>query len=215
MPFEQTIADVDGLRRYFAEPHPNVRAKAIDHIDGGARDFLALATFVVVATQGPRGGDASPRGGPPGFAAVLDERRLAIGDLAGNRRLDSFENIVANPRVGLLFLIPGMSETLRINGRASLTTDPAVLDACRCEGVDPKVALGVDVDEVYLHCAKAFRRSGLWEPDTWPAPEDRPRASAIWSGHVNLGDVPLDLIDEDLERGYAASMWQPGGDDGA
>jgi len=146
---------------------------------------------------------------------VLDDRRLAIGDLAGNRRLDTFENIVANPQVGLLFLIPGIFETLRVNGRASPTTDAAVLDACRCEGVDPRVALGVDVDEVYLHCAKAFRRSGLWEPDTWPSPEDRPRASAIWSGHIDIGDVPLDLIDEDFERGYAASLWQPGGDDGA
>jgi PPOX class probable FMN-dependent enzyme len=213
MPFEHRITDVAGLRTHYAEPHPNVKAKAIDHIDGGARDFLALATFVVVATQGPRGGDASPRGGPPGFAVALDDERLAFGDLAGNRRLDTYENIVANPQVGLLFVIPGMAETLRVNGRACLTTDPAVLDACRCDGVDPEVAVGVEVAEVYLHCAKAFRRSGLWDPSTWPAAERRPRPSAIWRDHLNMGDVPLDPVDEELERGYAASMWQPGGAD--
>lgn len=213
MAFDQRITDVAGLRRHYAEPHPNVKAKAIDHIDEGARDFLALATFAVLATNGPRGGDASPRGGPPGFCVALDEHRLAFGDLSGNRRLDSFENIVTNPAVGLLFLVPGMAETLRVNGLAYLTTDPAVLDACTCDDRRPSVAVGVDVHEVYLHCAKAFRRSGLWEPETWPAPEDRPSAAEIWRRHFKLDGVPLEAIDRDLEKGYAASMWTVGGDD--
>jgi hypothetical protein len=212
MAFDHRIEDVAGLRRLYADPHPTVRAKAVDHLDAGARAFLARSPFGVLATSGPRGGDASPRGGPPGFAAVLDDHRLAMGDLAGNRRLDSFENLLANPRVGLLFVIPGMTESLRINGRACLTTAPEVLTACAYDGTQPKVALGIDVDEVYLHCAKAFRRSGLWDAASWPDADDRPRAADIWKGHLDL-DVPADVIDKDLEAGYAATMWQAGGED--
>jgi PPOX class probable FMN-dependent enzyme len=214
MPFEHRIGGVEALRELYARPHRNVVAKAIDHIDEAATAFLARSTFAVLATSGPRGGDASPRGGPPGFAAVLDPRRLALGDLVGNRRLDSFENLLANPRVGLLFVIPGMSESLRVNRRACLTTDPAVLDACVYDGTQPKVALGIDVDEVYLHCAKAFRRGGVWDPATWPAPDDRPTPGEIYRAHLAL-DVPPEVIDADLEAGYAASMWQPGGGDAA
>ena len=212
MSFDERIEDVAGLRQLYADPHPVVKAKAIDHIDDGARAFLARSPFAVLATSGPNGGDASPRGGPPGFAAVIDGQRLALGDLAGNRRLDSFENVLANPRVGLIFMIPGMSESLRINGRACLTTDPEILDACAYDGTQPKVALGVEVDEVYLHCAKAFRRSGLWDPASWPDAEDRPRAADIWKGHLDL-DAPADAIDADLEAGYAVTMWQAGGED--
>ena len=212
MPFDHRIEDVAGLRTFYAEAHPGVKAKAIDHVDAGARAFLSLATFAVLATSGPHGGDASPRGGPPGFAAVLDDHRIALGDLAGNRRLDSFENLLANPAVGLMFVIPGMSETLRINGRASLTTDPEVLDACAYDGTQPMVALGIDVDEVYLHCAKAFRRSGLWDPASWPEAGDRPRAAEIWKGHLHM-EAPADAIEADLEAGYAVTRWQPGGDD--
>jgi PPOX class probable FMN-dependent enzyme len=212
MPFENRIEDVAGLRQLYAQAHPAVKAKAIDHVDAGARAFLARATFAVLATSGPHGGDASPRGGPPGFAAVLDDHRIALGDLAGNRRLDSFENLLANPRVGLLFVIPGMSETLRVNGRASLTTDAVVLDACAYDGTQPKVALGIDVDEVYLHCAKAFRRSGLWDPESWPDAADRPSPGEIWKGHLEM-EAPAEAIEADLEVGYAVTMWQPGGDD--
>lgn len=212
MAFHHTIDDRAALRRLYAEPHRAIADKAIDHIDGQSRAFLARAPFVALATTGPHGTDVSPRGGPPGFVAVLDDRRLALGDLAGNRRLDSFENVLANPAIGMLFLIPGMSETLRVNGRASLTTDPAVLDACAFDGTQPKVAVGVDVDEVFLHCAKAFRRSGLWDPATWPAADERPRAADIWRAHFDL-DVPAEAIEADLEQGYAASMWEAGGED--
>jgi uncharacterized protein len=213
MPFDQTIADVDELREHYAQPFPAVKLKQIDHVDEGARGFIARSPFAVLATRGPAGLDASPRGGRPGFVTVLDERRIAFGDLSGNRRLDSFENILADPQVGLLMIVPGVSETLRVNGRASLTTDPEVLDRCLIDGTRPGVALGIDVDEVFLHCAKAFRRSSLWEPDTWPAKEDRPSAGAIFKAHLNL-DVPAELIDADLEDGYQASMWLVGGEDG-
>jgi uncharacterized protein len=212
MPFDHSIDDREALRRLYADPHPVINAKVIDHVDVKAQAFIARCPFVAVATSGPDGTDVSPRGGPPGFVAVLDDHRLAIGDLAGNRRLDSFENILADPAVGLLMLIPGMAETLRVNGRATLTTDPAVLEACAFEGTQPKLALGIDVDEVFLHCAKAFRRSGLWDPATWPAASDRPRAADIWRTHLDI-DAPVEAIEDDLEQGYAASMWEAGGED--
>jgi hypothetical protein len=211
VPFDHAITDDEGLRRVYRQPHALVQRKVIDRVDHGARRFIAASPFVVVSTAGPDGVDASPRGGPPGFVTVLDDHRLALGDLAGNNRLDSFRNIVASAQVGLLFLIPGVGETLRVNGRATLTDDPAVLDACPVGGTRPRVALGVDVDECYVHCAKAFRRSGLWDPASWADPTDRPSAAAIIKAHVRLDDVPTEAIENDLEAGYAATMWQPGG----
>lgn len=212
MPFDHTIDDREGLRRLYADAHQTINDKVIDHIDEGARAYIARVPFVALASSGPNGTDVSPRGGPPGFVTVLDDHRLALGDLAGNRRLDSFENILSNPAVGLMMVIPGMSETLRINGRAALTTDPSVLDACAFAGTQPKLALGIDVDEVYLHCAKAFRRSGLWEPDTWPDTSERPRAAEIWRAHLHI-EAPAEAIEDDLELGYAATMWAAGGED--
>ena len=212
MPFEHSIDDVAGLRTLYADPSDLVVRKTIDHIDEKSQEFIGLAPFAVLATTGPHGTDASPRGGPPGFAAVLDERRLALGDLAGNRRLDSFENLLANPAVGLLFMIPGMGETLRVNGRATLTTDPAVLEACAFPGTRPTLALGIDVAEVFLHCPKAFRRSGLWDPETWPSTDERPTGGEIFRGQLKL-DVPAKAIDDALEEDYKVSLWVAGGED--
>jgi PPOX class probable FMN-dependent enzyme len=209
MPFAHVIADLDGLRQHYAEPHPAVQRKQIDHVDAAARELIAVSPFVAVGTIGPHGGDVSPRGGPPGFVAVLDDHRLALGDLAGNRRLDTYENVLADPRVGLLFLVPGMGETLRVNGRACLTTDPEVLEACAFAGTRPHVALGIEVDEVFLHCAKAFRRSRLWDPEAWPTADERPSAGRIFRDHAGI-DVPAEVIDADLEAGYVATMWEPG-----
>jgi PPOX class probable FMN-dependent enzyme len=210
VPFENAITDVAALRGEYHPASPGVLRKSIDHIDDGARGFIERSPFVVVATFGPDGADASPRGGPPGFVQVLDRHRLAIGDLAGNNRLDTYANVVQRPDVALLFLIPGSGETLRVNGRGTLTQDPAVLDATAIDGRRPRVALGIDVAECFIHCAKAFRRAGLWEPDTWPAPEARPSAAAILRAHVGI-DAPAEVIEADLEEGYAVTMWWTGG----
>jgi PPOX class probable FMN-dependent enzyme len=212
MPFDHSIDDVAGLRTLYADPSDLVVKKTIDRLDEKSREFIGLAPFAVLATTGPGGTDASPRGGPPGFVAVLDERRLALGDLVGNRRLDSFENLLHDRAVALLFMIPGMGETLRVNGRATLTTDPAVLAACAFPGTRPTVALGIDIAEVFLHCPKAFRRSGLWDPETWPAPDERPTGGAIFRSQMKL-DVPAEAIDEALEHDYRTTLWHAGGED--
>jgi uncharacterized protein len=210
MAFGDAITDLSMLRDRYGEARQQTLAKIIDHIDDGARDYIAKSPFVVLATSSPTGTDASPRGGPPGFVTVLDEHRIALGDLAGNRILDSFSNVLDSPSVGLLFLIPGMDETLRVNGRATLTTEPAVLDACAIDGRVPKVALGVDVEQCYVHCAKAFRRSQLWSPDSWLDPHERPSAACMIRDHNRL-DVEPEVIEANLEAGYVATMWETGG----
>jgi len=214
MPFEQTITTEDALREHYGQMPEALRRKIIDHIDEGAAGFIAASPFFAFATSSASGCDASPRGGHPGFVKVLDPTRLAFGDLSGNRLLDSFTNLIHQPEVGLLFMIPGMDETLRVNGRASLTTDPEILALCAIGDRPAKTAVGIDVEQVYIHCAKAFRRGGVWDPTSWLPTEDLPSAACIIRDHVKI-DVDPQLIHDDLEKGYAATMWEPGGASGS
>ena len=146
------ITDEAALRALFGETHTLARLKCLDALDTHARAFVARSPFVCLSTQDAEGrADVSPRGDPPGFVAVLDERTLAIPDRPGNNRLDSLSNILANPSVGLLFLVPGFEETLRVNGRARLSRDPALLEPLAVAGRAPTLAILVAVDEVFLH----------------------------------------------------------------
>lgn len=143
---------------------------------------------MLIASSSARGEcDVSPKGGPAGFVRVLDDARLAIPDATGNNRLDSMENIIENPRVGLLFLIPRLRETLRVNGRAELTRDPAVMNGMATGGKPAKLALVVTVEAAYIHCAKCMIRSQLWDPGSWP--DEVPSAAEILSDHIGIGDV--------------------------
>ncbi len=151
-------------------------------IDAASARFIDRCPFLVLSTASADGSvDASPRGGPPGFVQRLDDRHVAVADLNGNNRLDSLRNIVANPQVGLLLIIPGHDETLRINGPAGLTTDAAILSGFAAELRMPKLAVVVETTEVFVHCAKAFRRSGLWKPQSWTALADAPDLAEIFS----------------------------------
>jgi PPOX class probable FMN-dependent enzyme len=159
----------------------------------------------VLATSSIDGtADASPRGGPPGFVTVLDEHRLAWADYRGNRRADSHANVLERPGVGLVFFLPGLGETLRVNGRATLVRDPELLAALPTGGATPTLAFGVTVDTVYLHCAKAFRRSGLWDPSTWP--DELPSPARILRDH-RQAPVPEEAIAADLEEAYRKRLW--------
>jgi PPOX class probable FMN-dependent enzyme len=202
------------LRSRYRPPSQLVVDKSIDHLDDGATGFIERSPLFVLATTSADGTDASPRGGRPGFVRVLDRHRLAFADLSGNNRLDSYTNLVERPSVGLLFVVPGVDETLRVNGSAWLTDDPEVLEACAIDGRLPKLAVGVTVAECFIHCAKALRRAAVWDASSWPAGDDRPSAAAIINDHLQLGVDPA-VIEADLEAGYAATMWQPGGDDNA
>ncbi len=212
-PFASVIDNEADLRELYRMPHDGTRAKILGTIDQHARNFIDTSPFVLVGTTSPDGtGDVSPKGGPPGFVVVLDEQRIAIPDLSGNNLLDSITNIVNGSGIGLLFLVPGVDETLRVNGRAYLTTDPAVLDACAVKDRRPKAAIGVAVTQQYMHCAKAFRRSELWSSDSWPDRSAVPSLGCILVDQIaSISEYDPALIDADLEKSYAASMWEPGG----
>jgi hypothetical protein len=163
---DHVIATEAELRARFAPPGRLAVQKQLDHLDANCRRFIALSPFLCLATARPDGlADNSPRGDAPGFVQVLDERTLAIPDRPGNNRLDSQSNIIHNPNVGLLFFIPGVTETLRVNGRARITAGPDLLARFEVRGRAPKVAILVAVAEAFLHCSKALIRSRLWEDD--------------------------------------------------
>lgn len=204
------LGDEPALRERYWPPTEVVLDKARPRIDAEAARFIASSPLLVLASSSSSGADASPRGGPPGFVKVLDPGHLALGDLSGNNRLDSYVNIVEHPEVGILFLIPGVEETLRVNGCARVTTEPSVLEQTAIDGVHPKVALVVEVDECFVHCAKALRRSGVWDPDTWLPASELPSAGTVFTDQFQL-DVDPAEIDAELEAGYQATLWREGG----
>jgi len=159
------ISSIASLRALYAEPGERAVRKQLAALDAHCRRFIELSPFLVLATAGADGRlDASPRGGSPGFVRIAPDGDLLIPDSPGNNRLDSLQNLLADPEVGLLFMIPGFDETLRVNGRGCLSTAPEDLALCRDERRPPKLAIRVAVHEAYLHCAKAFMRSRLWDP---------------------------------------------------
>jgi PPOX class probable FMN-dependent enzyme len=211
--FGGAVTSEGGLREIYRPPSPTAVAKQIDHLDHNCRAFIAHSPFVVVSTADDTGRcDTSPKGGPPGFVRVLDDHHLAIPDLSGNNRLDSLQNLVRSDGIGLLFLVPGMGETLRVNGRATVTTDTAVLDACALDDLRPRVAVGVTVEEAYIHCAKALRRSGLWDPDAWPDLSDLPSAACMLRDHYALPGMDVAAVERRLEESYDRTLWLAGGD---
>ena len=157
------ITDEAALRALHHAPMSRATDKVLRALDQHCRRVIALSPFCVIATQGPKGADVSPRGDPPGFVRVLDERTLLLPDRVGNNRLDGMTNLLSNPRIGMLFLVPGMNETLRINGTARITDDQRLLAPCAMERRPPKVGLVVAVEEAFLHCGKALVRSRLWD----------------------------------------------------
>lgn len=161
------IDSLESLRAIYGVPNPRSLLKQLDRLDAHCRTFIGLSPFLVLATQGPDGlGDATPRGDQPGFVAVLDDRTLVIPDRPGNKRIDALSNLVANPAVGLLFLIPGFDETLRVNGTAVIDDDMALRESLRVADSLPATVLVVTVREAYLQCGKALMRSKLWAEES-------------------------------------------------
>ena len=186
------IESLDELTSLYREPSERAAGKELDRIDDGMASFIDLCPFVVLATSDGAGStDASPRGGPPGFVRRLDDRHLAIPDLNGNNRLDSYRNIVSHGRAGLLMLVPGKDETLRVNGPAAITTDPELLAGFTNELRPPKAAIVVETAEIYGHCAKAFRRAKLWDPSSWEMLSSAPDLAAMYTCIWNIDDVDV------------------------
>ncbi|MGW7072059.1 MSMEG_1061 family FMN-dependent PPOX-type flavoprotein [Streptomyces sp. NPDC054855] len=170
----QELRSEDELTELLGEPHPIVIDKVHDTLTEGDLGILARSPFCLVSTSDAEGNcDTSPRGDAPGFVQALDARTIVLPDRPGNRRGDSFRNILRNPHVGLLHLVPGSGDILRVNGRARILTDAPFFDSMTVKGQRPRLAIVVDIDEIYLHCSQSLRRAGLWQPESWQ--RDAPR----------------------------------------
>ncbi|MEZ0164925.1 pyridoxamine 5'-phosphate oxidase family protein [Kineococcus sp. LSe6-4] len=201
------ITDEQELRRLVGEPAPQALAKERDHLHELDRAWLAASPFCLLATSAPDGTcDVSPRGDPPGFVQVLDDRILALPERPGNRRVDGLRNVLGNPHVGLLSLLPGRGDGLRINGRARLVTDAPFLDDMVVAGHRPLLAVVVEVEQVFSHCSKAFLRSALWDPTTWTpeAVPSRPRLAQA----LERPEVPLEELERYYGPSYAAGLYR-------
>ena len=176
---DHLITTMAQLEAIYGERAPAAVIKEIDHINGSYRKLIEAAPFVAVATSGPEGLDCSPKGDARGFVRILDDKTLAIPDRPGNNRLDGFRNIVCDPRIALLFLIPGVGETLRVNGRASISIDPELMRSFAVNGKLPRCVLIVHVETVYFHCSKAIVRSKLWDAETKIERKSLPSTGAI------------------------------------
>lgn len=183
-----------------------VQHKVIANVDTHCRAFIAKSPFLIISTSDASGRcDASPRGDHPGFVHVMDDRHLIIPERPGNKRIDSLRNIITNPQIGLLFIIPGLGETLRVNGRAFVTKDEKLLRPMAVNDRPPIVGILVKAAECFLHCAKAFLRSKLWNPGSWPATV--PSASKILSEHAKLSGMTAETIAARLEDGYTNRLY--------
>lgn len=202
------IADLDALTELLGSPVPRVRDKVRTTLSDLDRAWLSASPFCVMATASASGDcDASPKGDPAGdLVHVLDERTIALAERPGNRRADGYRNILENPHVGLSFLIPGRGDTLRVNGRASLVTEAPFFDDLVVKGHRPLLVVVVEIDEVFSHCAKAFLRSGLWEPETWEPEGAVPRRAVI--AHSEQTGMTLAELDEYYGEQYSAGLYQ-------
>lgn len=202
------ICDEASLRTLYGEPSELARLKQLDHLDPHCRRFIGLSPFLVIGTTRPgTGTDVSPRGDAPGFVQVIDDRTLAIPDRLGNNRVDTMSNLVREPAVGLIFFIPGIDETLRVNGTGSLSRDPALLQAMAVNGKLPKLAIKVSVREAFLHCGKALKRSKLWHDDYKIAPKSFPSLGRIIVEQVKPKNITVEEADARVEDGYKNRLY--------
>jgi len=204
--FKEIVTSREELRAIFWAPGERAVRKERAHLDVHTREFIARSPFALLATSDRTGRcDVSPKGDAPGFVMVLDDTHLVIPDRVGNNRLDGLTNIVENPHVGMIFLIPGREDTLRVNGRACIVRDGPILSRLEVQGKQPKVAIGVEIEECFLHCAKAFKRSGLWERERWPDVAGLPSMARILWDQIDL-EATAQCSAEDYERDMEARL---------
>ena len=177
-----SVTSIDQLEKIYGEPNPNSLTKEIDHISDHYQTFIEAAPFVVLATSREEGLDCSPRGDPPGFVRVHDKKTVLIPDRRGNNRLDSLKNLVRDPRCSLLFLIPGVGETMRVNGTAGLVTNHALREEFTIQGKIPALVIVVTVERIYFQCSKALVRSRLWDPGSKVSRSELPTVGQMIRG---------------------------------
>jgi PPOX class probable FMN-dependent enzyme len=206
--FKHVLTTEGELRELMGSPSERAIKKDVAVLDGHCRAFIAHSPFLLMATSSTRGRcDVSPKGDAPGFVRVLDDRHLVIPDRPGNKRLDSMRNLLQNPHVGTIFLIPGREETLRVNGRASIIRDAEILESLTVQGKRPLVAIGVEVEECFFHCPKAFRRSALWDPERWLDRAALPSMARVLFDQVRpAGKTPAEY-ERESEEGLKRTLY--------
>ena len=205
--FTDVITEEAELRGIFGEPSERALNKQIDRLDVHCRAIIEKCPFILLGTSDTEGRcDVSPKGDYPGFVRVLDDKTIAIPDLPGNNRLDTLRNMIRNPQVGLIFMIPGMNETLRINGKIQLVRDEDLLESMAYQGKSPKLAIVVHVQEVFTHCPKAFLRSKLWSDDYRIDRSELPSFAEILKDHTGLVDCDVDELQKELDHKAATTL---------
>ncbi|WP_232699534.1 pyridoxamine 5'-phosphate oxidase family protein [Brevibacillus daliensis] len=203
-----TKEQFEELRSVYGYPGERAVNKVISSLDQHCREFISKSPFLSLATSNSSGHcDVSPRGDKPGFVLVLDDHRLFIPERLGNRRLDSIQNIITNPNVGLLFFIPGLGETLRVNGKAFVCRDPELLEKSAVNGRTPLFGIGVEVEECYAHCAKAFIRSDLWNSDSWLSKDLLPSVPQMYVDHCKIPKVTAEQVAMELNESYKNRLY--------
>lgn len=193
------------LREIYGDPSPRAAAKVIYRFDNHCRNFIANSTFLILATSDKSGLDVSPKGDPAGFVEVESDNTLLIPDRPGNNRIDSLQNIIADPRVAVLFMIPTVSETLRVNGTAEITDSSAICNRFQVKGHCPKTVIKITATEIYTHCGKAPIRAGLWNPDSWPESRPVPTLFEMLRDHTA---IPNDTVDQtSVNESYRKTLY--------
>ena len=199
------IGAEDALRSLLGEPSALVQSKIADCLNDLTRQFIGRSPFLCLATSAADGScDVSPKGDPAGFVRILDDHTLLLPDRPGNRLVDSLRNVLENPHVALLFVIPGVTDTFRVNGRAEIVTDPELLELCAVEGKVPKLAMRIEIEQAYTHCSKAFLRSQLWDPTSWNDPVP-PRS--VLARELEQPDRDLEELTTYYGPGYAEKLY--------
>ena len=207
-PDPHAIASVTELWAIVGEPAERVITKETPSLDERGRAFIASSPFAMLATTAADGSvDVSPKGGPRGFAHVLGPTRIVVPEFPGNRRLDGVKNLVERSGVGVIFVIPGISETLRVNGRGCLTRDPELRAACAVDGKEPWFCIDIAVEQVFSHCGKAFLRSGLWRPESWPDADAVPSPSNTITERALAQSRPEREIRAEVEEEYRPLLY--------
>jgi len=203
---EHLVTTLEQLEALYGPKMPAAVLKEIDHINHGYRRLIEAAPFVAVATAGPEGLDCSPKGDAPGFVRILDDKTLAIPDRPGNNRIDGFRNILRDPRIALLFLIPGVGETLRVNGRAAISVDPELMQSFAVNGKLPRSVLLVHIESIYFHCSKAIVRSKLWDEATKVDRKSLPSLGTLIA-EVSEGKLGGESFDHGLDERIKAQLY--------
>jgi uncharacterized protein len=206
--FNKKVISVNELHETAGKAGELAANKAINYLDDHCREFIQKSPFLLLSTADLAGTcDVSPRGDDPGFVHILDDKTLLIPERPGNKRFDSMINIISNSCAGLLFIIPGLEETLRVNGKAAVLNDKKLMERMAVKGKTPLFGIGVDVEECFIHCAKAFKRSGLWQTEKWPAEETLPSAVKILKKHAALPGRSEESIEKSLEESYTKRLY--------